>query len=306
MSLPPFMLAGNPPSAEPGQPAETVAAAVHDVYGAARPEFLPGVFDGMPAAIYHAIEAMSASGAKKMIQAPALFKLMRETGSTPTDAMQLGTAIHDGTLEPDTFSARVVAAPKFDRRSKAGREDAEAFDREHAGKVILAPDDYARALGAIAAVRRHPSAAKLLDGAQVETSAFWYDGRYKVPCKARFDARNHGLLIDLKSARDASPDGFARQAASLLYHVQAAHYCSASEHVFDESPQAFVFIVVETEPPFLVGCYAVPGNAILAGAHLMNIALSRYAEALATGIYPGYPETIEILNLPKWALRFEA
>lgn len=268
------------------------------------PPFAVGVVDGMPAATYHAIEAMSASGAKKMRQSPAHYLLARNEASMPTAAMQFGTAVHAGVLEPDTFADVVAEAPDVDRRTKEGKAQWAEFAAAAAGKVILSPDDMARARRCINAVRAHPSAGKLLAGAEVEKSFFWRDGRFQVPCKARWDARNHGLAIDLKTTQDASPEAFARSIATFQYHAQAAHYCSAAEHLLDESPQAFVFIAVEVEPPHAVACYALPGAAILAGAHLMNIAFARYADALASGRWAGYPETIESIALPKWALRF--
>ena len=269
-------------------------------------EFLPGVFYGLPAEHYHAVEAMSSSGAKKMLRSPAHYKLMRTQASEPTAAMQFGTAVHEGVLEPKTFAERVVAAPEINRRTKAGQEEWAAFQAANAGRLVLAADDHARALRCIDAVRSHPAASKLLDGAHTEVSLFWHDGRYKVPCKMRADALNFGGLIDLKTTQDASADGFARQAASLLYHLQAAFYCSGSEHVLNASPEFFAFVAVESEEPHAVAVYALPSNAILAGQHLANVALERYAAALAAGVWPGYPDTIETLQLPKWATTFNA
>lgn len=268
------------------------------------PPFVPGVFDDMPAATYHAIEAMSSSGAKKMRKSPAHYRLMRTTANAPTPAMLFGTAVHAGVLEPATFADVVVCAPKLDRRTKAGKEAAAAFDAAAAGRVVLSPDDFDRCRRTIDAVLAHPSAAKLLAGAQVERSFFWYDARYKVPCKARFDAWNHKIVADLKTTQDASPDGFGRSIANFEYHAQGAMYCSGAEHLLDESPQAFVFIAVESEPPHAVACYALPNAAILAGMHLTAIALERYAEALELGRWKGYPDTIESIALPRWALKF--
>jgi PDDEXK-like domain of unknown function (DUF3799) len=266
--------------------------------------FAPGIFREMPAEDYFEIEAMSASGAKKMLLSPAHYKLMRDQPLEPTAEMQVGTAVHCGVLEPDTFAMRIACAPDCDKRTKSGKEEWTAFATTNAGRIILSPDDFARARRCIDATRAHPAAAQLLLSAEIEISLFWRDGRYDVPCKARLDARNHGGIIDLKTTRDASPDGFARQIANLLYHVQGAHYFSGVEHVLNETPAFFAFIAVENEPPHAVACYSLPGNAVLAGAHLMNRALERYRDALAAGAWPGYPDTIQQIMLPKWATIF--
>lgn len=272
----------------------------------ARPEFAVGLFRDLPAEAYHACEALSASGAKKLLQSPAHYKLWRDEPSAPTPQMQFGTAVHAGVLEPDTFAAAVVAAPEINKRTKAGAEEWAAFVAANAGRIALSAEDYARCLRCVAAVRAHPAATALLTGAEVELSLFWRDAKLGVPCKARYDARNHGGIVDLKTTQDASPEGFARQIASLRYHLQAAHYFSGAEHVCNETPRFFAFIAVESEPPHAVACYALPGAAILAGAHLAGIAAERYARALAAGAWPGYAETIETIHLPRWAMSFAA
>lgn len=279
---------------------------------------LAGSIDDLPAERYHAHEAMSASGAKKMLRSPMHYRLMRDTPNVPTDAMQFGTVCHTGVLEPHCLGPRVCVLPADPPRRptkaqiNAKRPSPETmdaiawwqeFDAAAAGKIVMAMDEFQRATKCISAVLAHPAASKLLDGAVVERSLFWSDGEYKVPCKARFDAMNLGGVIDVKSTQDASPEGFARQAANLLYHVQAAHYCSAAEHVLDASPEFFAFICVESEPPHAVAVYTLPPVAIRAGARLMDEALARYRDALAGGTWPGYSETINPLELPRWALR---
>jgi len=266
---------------------------------------LDGFMPNLPAEVYHAHEAMSASGAKKILRSPAHYRLMRTKPAEPTEAMQFGTVVHCGVLEPDRLSSTVCIAPEINRRTNAGKAEYAAFCAENAGRIVMTREDYDRAMRCVDAVRAHPAAAKLLVGAEVEGSLFWRDARYDVPCKVRYDLRNHGGLADLKTTDDASPETFARTIANYLYHVQAAHYVGGAEHVLNESPRFFAFIAVEKEEPHAVACYVLPGNAILAGAHLMNKALERYQAALAAGEWKGYPDTIEAIQLPRYALRFD-
>lgn len=241
-----------------------------------------------------------------MLRSAQHYLLMRTTPNEPSPAMLFGSAVHTGILEPDTFGNAVAVAPDVNKRTNAGKAEFEAFAAENAGRIILSTEDHARALRCIDAVRAHPGAAKLLEGGERELSLFWNDGRYGVPCKARFDALNHGGVIDLKTCLDASPEAFARAAATFLYHVQAGHYLSAGEHSLHETPRFFVLICVESEAPHAVACYVLPSNAILAGQRLMNRALERYRDALAAGQWRGYPQTIETLPFPKWATTFAA
>lgn len=267
--------------------------------------FVAGLRTDMAAADYHAVEAMSNGGAKKILQSPAHYRLMRTTPNVPSAPMQFGTAVHDGALEPEAFDSRVVVAPECDKRSNAGKQLWAEFTFDNEGKTVLSRPDFDRARRCIDAVLAHPTAAFLLRGAEVEHSLFWEDGQYKVPCKARIDARNHGAFIDLKTTKDASPTGFARQAADLLYHLQGAHYMSGGEHVLNATPEFFGFIAVESEEPHAVACYQLPPIALHRGRHHADEALARYRDALAAGAWPGYAEQITELNLPRWALRLD-
>jgi exodeoxyribonuclease VIII len=309
MSLPDFMLTGTEVSRSPG--AHAHALTVLDVgpgvgTGDDRPEqppppFVTGVFNDMPAETYFAIEAISQSGAGKILKSPMHYITDRRKQKPPTETMIFGSAVHAGVLEPETFAQRVVVAPEFNKRTTVGKIGWESFRQANAGKITLTVDDYHRAQRCIDAVLSHPGARRMLDGAIVETSLFWIDGKYKVPCKARLDIRSHGGITDLKTTADASPEEFAKSIANYGYTIQSAHYFSGAEHTLDATPEFFIFIAVESQEPHAVALYQMPSNGILVGAHKMNIALERYAAALAAGRWDGYPATIETITLPRWA-----
>lgn len=268
--------------------------------------FVPGIFDDMPAPEYHGIEALSFSGIDKLLRSPQHYRLMRDRPNAPTPTMAFGTAVHCGILEPARFDSAIACAPAVDKRTKLGKATWQTFVEEHAGCIVLSRFDFDRARRCIDAVRAHPAASALLDGAIVERSLFWMDAKYNVPCKARLDAWTpDGVLVDLKTTADASPEEFGKSIANFGYHTQAAMYCGAAEHCLNASPQAYVFIAVESEPPHAIACYRLPGAAILSGLHSVNKALARYADVLASGVWSGYPETIETIALPRWAMRFQ-
>lgn len=260
---------------------------------------------GMPFADYREARGLSSSGAKKLLRSPMHYRMEVDTPSKPTASMNFGTAVHAGILEPDWFRDRVAKAPECDRRTAAGKSLWAQFLLHSAGKTVLSMDDFDRAQACIYAVREHPAASRLLDGAESEVSLFWTDGRYKVPCKARLDALKGGIIVDVKTCQDASPDGFARAMATYLYDLQAAFYCSGCEHVLNASPEAFVFVAVESEPPHAVAVYELGAASILAGAHRADIAMERYAAAKASGQWPGYDPRINRIELPKWARTFQ-
>lgn len=269
------------------------------------PPFVPGVFPNMPAEVYHKVEALSASGGVKLRQSPMHYKLARTKKMVPTAGMRFGSAVHFGVLQPELFGTEVLIAPGCDKRSNAGKAEWAAFELRCGDKCWLDPDDHKRALACIAEIRKHPGAMRLLRGAVTELSIFWIDGEYGNPCKCRFDVINLGGAADLKTTLDASPLGFPKTIANFDYNAAAAHYMSGAEHALDETPKFWAFIAAESEEPHAVATYYLGAPSIRAGQHLMSIAHERYKLIRETGTFPGYADTIEEINVPHWALRFD-
>ena len=256
----------------------------------------------LPAADYHKVEALSASGAKKLLKSALHYRLERDHPSEPTASMQLGTRVHLLVLERARVASGVAIFEGKSRKGKAWDE----FELEHAGQLIVTVEEFGFATAMADSVADHPAAAKLLAAAtEREFSLFWTDAQYGVPCKCRFDLIALGGGVDLKSTSDASPDGFPRLAATYGYHIGAAHYNSGAEHVLNESLRFFVLIAVENEPPHAVAVYNFDPADIMAGQHQMAIAAERYRDALARNVWAGYSPTIQPLRMPRWARRFD-
>lgn len=298
-----------PPARNPSAPLPATAP----------PPFVPGVHPTMPPDEYRAIEALSSTGAKKLLRSAAHYMVERTAPAEPTPAMQFGTAVHCAILEPERLDAEVVAVPD-DAPTKPTKAQREAkspsaatvqsvqwwrdFAARASGRIVLSQDQFDTVRRIADAVHAHPGARRLLEGGRPELSLLWRDARYGVQCKARFDYhRADGGIVDLKTADDASPDGFARASASLEYALSAAFYWNAAEHVLDASPPFFAWVAVEKEEPFGVACYVCEPNALRVGMRKVEAALKRYSECVQSGRWPAYADTIEPLKFPGWYLR---
>lgn len=256
---------------------------------------------GMPATQYHAIEALSASGAKLLLRSPAHYLAARATPREPSAAMRLGTLVHSLVLEPETVKDTFAVMPRFDRRTTIGKKAAEEFEQDNAGKVVLDEVTFARANNVAASVLRHPVVAENLRDGNAEVSLLW--DQYGVPCKSRIDYMTGSAIFDVKTCSDASPEGFARQIASFQYHVQAAHYAAGFREVVGWDLDRFVFIAVETEAPYAVGVYTLDARSLQSGRLLMERAAESYKVALehATDVPASYGDAVVELSLPSWA-----
>ena len=256
----------------------------------------------MSNADYHALPSVSKSGLDLIRKAPALYQWRRENPIEPTPAMRMGTLVHTAILEPHDLD-NLIVAPQVDRRTTQGKADWAAFLIEAKGKQIVTEEELDNLGGISRAVWAHPAASKalgMLD--KVESSIFWTDNETGTECRCRPDGiLTNGVIIDVKTTKDARPDEFAKSIANYRYHVQAAFYSDGYRAIFGEPPKGFVFIAVETEPPFLTAVYVASATMILRGRADYEADLRTYSKCVESGIWPGLPSSAIEIELPKWA-----
>lgn len=274
----------------------------------------PGVYDGMPEAVYHADPvpggSLSASGAKLLLppSCPARYWHDRCFPPPPRQVFEHGTAAHRLVLDA---GPRLVIVDAPDWRTKAAKEarDSARF-RGHVPLLIAdfgVVEAMARALGA------HPLAGVLLDPerGKAEQSLFWTDDETGIWRRARLDwlpARRAGRMVipDYKTAERADRESVRRAVASYGYHVQAAQYTDGARAIgLDEDP-AFVFIVQEKAPPYLVNVVQLDDEAMAAGRQRMRLACEIFRDCTESGTWPGYCDLSrdpDVISLPPWAAR---
>jgi exodeoxyribonuclease VIII len=101
--------------------------------------------------------------------------------------------------------------------------------------------------------------------------------------------------VDVKTTEDASASAFAKSIANYRYHVQDAHYREGFER------DRFVWIAVEIKPPYAVAVYMDDSDMLALGQSHRDTDLRTYAECKAKNEWPGYPEVIQSIQLPRWA-----
>lgn len=221
----------------------------------------------------------------------------------PTTAMIMGTAVHTAVLEPDLFASEVIEAPAFDRRSKVGKAEYEAFQAANKGRIVLAPEDFTTCLAIRDAVHTHPVAAGLLQGGQAEQSFYADDPEtgLKIKCRTDYLLDNGAIVIDLKTTEDASPDGFGKSSANFRYPVQTAWYNRVLDAAYGEHPETWVFLAVEKKPPYAIGIYFMEPDLLERAAIAAQRDFMRIVEHRRSGEWPDYGIEPLPLILPGWA-----
>lgn len=261
----------------------------------------PGIYRGVAETDYHAWPAASASRLNRLYRSALHLRHEMRAPPESTPAQVLGSALHTAVLEPERFRDLYVAEPKIDKRTKAGKEAYAAFITEHVAKRHLKEYEMAEVEAMREAVLAHPDARALLESpAEPEQSVVWRDEATGVECKARIDqpAPQRGTLVDLKTTRDASPEGFGRSLWNYGYFRQAAFYRAAMA-AHGKDFERFTFVCVEKGAPYAVGVYTVEEEVLHAGAMQITDLLERWAECHATDTWPGYASGT--VSLPRWA-----
>jgi hypothetical protein len=269
-------------------------------------EITPGLYD-MPNDAYHAEEAwLSSSMLKRLL--PEHYK----TGGSQ-EALDFGTLFHTAVLEPDNLAGYVALdAEKIGVKADgtpaqnpmmtvAWKKAVAAAGAE--GKTVIAQADLDRALAMRDAVASHETAAELLfrrEGAAEESAFAIVDG---VPCRARFDKRIPGVIVDLKST-SAKPgrESIRRAVIDYGYDLSAAHYLAVAQEL-GLDVQGFGLVFVGKEPLPSTGLHPVTVCDLDAaflerGRVLRAKAIARHLEA--EDAYEGATGFLT-LDCPPWA-----
>lgn len=267
----------------------------------------PGIYDGVSRAVYESWPAINFSTLKHFRKTAAHAKYRIAVPTEPTEAMEMGSAVHTAILEPERFAVEYVASPQCDRRTTEGKEAWRSFEEANRGKEILHHNDYGVCAAMRDSVWRTESVAREIlsaPGGKNERSFVWLDRLTGQLCKGRCDrmCRWNGWTIvgDLKTSKSAEKDEFARDIGRYSYHVQAALYLDGLDALASVH-RRYIWVALEKEQPYLFAAYEPTDRLIEQGRRTYRDWLNQYDTAVTKDIWPGYLNNIEPIDLPRWA-----
>lgn len=167
-------------------------------------------------------------------------------------------------------------------------------------RTILTEEEWTKVHGMRDALMDHPWARKLLwpqKGGVAEQSIYWTDKETGELCRCRPDfMRYDNRPVDLKSANDASEEGFKKAIETYGYDMQQEFYLDGIEAATGVRPPNMPFVVVESEAPYLVNVHVLGLEYCYIGKGRYRTALNAIHEAKESGEWPGYPEDIHVLE----------
>jgi len=274
-----------------------------------------GIHDGISDAVYHADPclpdniSLSSTELRRITASPARFRWCKDNPPPHKRVFEFGHAAHRLALG---VGSDIVVCDYDSWRTKAAQTERD--DARANGQTPLLPDEWAELQQMLHALRAHPVAAALLDpdrGGKPEQTLIWQDPTGPM-CRARADwfpnltGDGRPILTDYKTAADASNNAFARAAANYGYHQQAAWYLAGVRALTGIDRPAFVFVVQEKEPPYLVNVIELDETALRIGDAQNSAAVATYLQCAETGQWPGYGPDVQLVALPRWIeTRFE-
>lgn len=235
-------------------------------------------------------KSISASDCKNFMKSPMYyyFNKYEEKKVIRGRHFAVGSALHESILEPHKFFDNYVIQPKFDLRTKAGKEGFELFDSENKGKVLLTQDEMEMITKICESALKNQTLMELISDSHKELSIYTTDDITGLNIKLRPDiySINKSTITDLKSCMDSSPKAFKGNVYSFGYSLTNAFYCDFAKK------ENYVFAALEKESPYQVTLYQLSDEMIEYGRQQYRTALDLLKWSYDNNYWCDYSEFI--------------
>lgn len=266
---------------------------------------IPGIYENIPLADYFAIDAIHSSTLKAAAKSAAHLKHYEDEEFEMSEALIIGSALHCAILEPDRFAMEYAAAPKCDLRTTAGKSIMAEFLMDNIGKTVIKAEQMQDIERMKDSIMAHPAASEIINlPGQNELTMLRRDEATGLLFVIRIDKymlfRDKLTIVDIKTTKNGSPEGFPREAANYGYDIQGGFYSDVASAVEQQNIEQVIFITVEKKS-FITTVYVLENLDLRVGKQKYKSALELLIECRKTGKYPGYSDSILPLSLPVWA-----
>lgn len=181
----------------------------------------------------------------------------------------VGSALHESVLEPHQFFDNYVVAPKFDRRTKEGKQEFNDFQIKNKGKGVLLEEEMDMIIKMGANALKNKALIELVSDSYRELSIYTTDEKTGLKIKLRPDVfcKNKSTIVDIKTCVDSSSKEFKRNVYSYGYSISDAFYKDFA------NKENYVFCAVEKNPPHQVSLYELTDDMVEYGRKMYRTGL---------------------------------
>lgn len=253
---------------------------------------------------YQTKKALNSHAIPHILRSPAHYKNYIESENKDNESFAIGRLIHTCILEPEKLS-NVCIEPEGDKRSSKHREVLKEWkDSLSPNAIVCSQDVYDRVMMITESVHAHPTISTLLNGGFNERSGYLTCPEYGIDVKIRPDKKKDNLLIDIKTSTNASYNSFQRDVINYSYDVQAAFYLHYGNILSELSGEgkidAFIWIVIEKEPPYACAIYIADDSFLRIGMSKCIKAIKLYENCVKINKWLSYDIESQIMMPPTW------
>jgi ASC-1-like (ASCH) protein len=239
------------------------------------------------------VDYYSASDIKNFLKSPKMFFYDKYTKVKEENQRHfaIGSAVHEMILEPQLFNSNYLVAPKFDKRTKEGKESFAKFNEMAQGKTILFEDEYAMVLEMAVNVKNNHTFMELLNDSYYEVSCYTIDATTGLSIRLRPDIlpKSKSTIVDIKSCIESSPKKFKSDVYSYGYSISAAFYLDFLKR------ENYVFAAIEKQAPYQSSLYVLNDDMVEYGRQQYRMALDLIKWSIDNNYWCDYVE-FEILK----------
>jgi hypothetical protein len=261
---------------------------------------------------YHEHRALGSTDLGKIHKSVANYDHCKDNPKKETKALKTGRLLHTLVLEPEKAQSEYVIEPAKVLKKDVGAEAYEAYkkackDLEGTDKTVIKQDVYEQVENMATNLLSSELMQAMIKKGKIEESYFWTDKETGIECKCRPDiyVEELGIVIDLKSTEDLTPQDWRRAMVKWSYDRQAAHYMNGIEAVTGTRPKAFVHAVVEKLEPHDFAFFQIDDASLEVGEQLVRKALRRYKNAQDGKEARTLPKDIQVIGLTAYGFDVE-
>ena len=226
---------------------------------------------------YHSQKEYVSSSTLKSIAKRSVFHHIN-SHMKETEALLVGSAFHTLVLEPHLFDDEFFVMPKFDRRTKSGKQKAQALEAEIVAqnKKCITEPNFNMIVHMRNSIMNNPICAEILTGGEPEVS-FYVEDFHGIKVRVRPDYISKDYVVDLKSCQDASPKSFLGDIYKYGWKVQAAFYADVL------GMDKFYFLASEKKGPYACQLYLMSEKSMEEGRRQYMKSIEIWKKYLETG-----------------------
>lgn len=280
--------------------------------------------------VYHARPEFSSSQLKDILRSSAHFhshNIVKEHERETKKHLDFGTLAHTLFLEPEQFENEFAVIPadapkpptEVMRNAKNPSEESilrvqwwDNFEAQHGKKITITEELLLGAQRIAENLRKLSTYADMQNNyGMPEASIFFTDPIYDLQLRVRPDYHivpcsrfPNGLIIDVKTAKDARYMDFSKSSGKYAYDLSAVMYREGFQEYYNtEDKPDFLYMVAENTAPFLSKQYKASPLFLSIGENRYNKAKELLAESLLLNEWDGYSLDLEEINLPSYMVK---